>query len=214
MKRSERKNMMREHILRTAAELYLKVDPDTIKMRELAQTIGISSATLYNYFPSKDELSKAVVTRIFTEFYDSILGFLNDSTLTFPECLQGMQQFSKQALSHVNKKMIDLFFKMYQDNSEINLLFDSRSVFWRKFVARGRAEGYIDDDLSDTAVFIYIDMFFQYFRNRQYMEKFNMTPQSLQKIDHELDKMFYRGLLGINDSCIEVKKNSEKNLSN
>lgn len=195
--------MMRDHILKTAAELYLKTGPAEVKMRELARIIGISSATLYKYFSSKDELSRAVVMQILTGYHDTIMDYLNDPGLTFPKILQRMQQFSKQSLSNVNVEMMDLFFEMYQDNNEINLLFDSRSIFWRQFVARGRTDGYIDDDLSDPAVFIYIDMFFQYFRNRRHMDKFKMNPQSLQKIDHELDRMFYRGLLGVNDDGIE-----------
>lgn len=209
MKRSERKALMRERILKAAAEMYLKTDPEAIKMRDLARIIGTSSATLYKYFSSKDELSKAVVMRILTKYHDTIMNELNDPTLTFPEILQRMQQFSKHALSHVNVKMLDLIFQMYQDYNEINLLFDSRSDFWRQFVTRGRQDGYIADDLSDTAVFIYIDMFFQYFRNRKHMDKFKMTPQLLQKIDHELDMMFYRGLLGVSDDDMENKTRPE-----
>jgi AcrR family transcriptional regulator len=194
---------MRERILKTAAEMYLKTDPESVKMRQLAQNLGISSATLYQYFSSKDELSKAVVMWIMTKYRDTIMDYLNDPALTFPEILQRMQLFSKQEQSKMKEKMMDLVFQMYQDNNEINLLFDSQSDFWRQFVARGRKDGYISKNLSDTAVFIYIDMFFQYFRNRQHMDKFKMTPQSMQIIDRELDMMFYRGLLGVNDDLLE-----------
>jgi AcrR family transcriptional regulator len=203
MKRSERKAMMRERILKAAAEMYLETDPESVKMRQLAQNLGISSATLYQYFSSKDELSKAVVMWIMTKYRDTMMDYLNDPALTFPEILQRMQLFSKQELSKMKEKMIDLVFQLYQDNNEINLLFDSQSDFWKQFVARGRENGYISEDLSDTAIFIYIDMFFQYFRNRRHMDKLKMTPQSLKKIDHELDKMFYRGLLGVNDDRLE-----------
>ncbi|MET1249922.1 TetR/AcrR family transcriptional regulator [Sporolactobacillus sp. STCC-11] len=201
MKRSERKDMMRERILEAAAKMHLKADPEEIKMRDLAQMIGISSATLYSYFSSKDELSQAVVMRILTKFHDTFMGYLNDPTLSFPEILQQMQLLSQHAHRSVNAEMAELIFQIFQDSNEFELFFDSQSDFWQQFVARGRKDGYIADDLSDTAVFIYIDMFFQYFRNRQHMEKFNMTPQSLQKIDHELDIMFYRGLFGSKGAC-------------
>ncbi len=204
--------MMRERILQTASELYLKTDPEKVRMRELARTIGISSATLYSYFSSKDELSRAVVMRILTRYQKTIIDDLNDPTRTFPEILQRMQRFSRRARNNMNMKTMDLFFKIYQDdNHEMNRLFDSQSRFWRRFVARGRADGYIAEDLSDTAVFIYIDMFSQYFRNQEHMDKFRMTPQLWQKIDHELDKMFFRGLLGIGNDCIGCKTKPEKN---
>jgi AcrR family transcriptional regulator len=199
MKRNQRKAAMRKRILEAATEMYLKADPETIKMRQLARTVGISSATLYKYFSGKDELSQAVVMQIVTEYHDTVMDYLHDPGLTFPEILHRMQRFSNQLLTHVDVKIIDLFFQMFQDKSDINLLFGSQSNFWKRFVERGRQDGYIADDLSDTAVFIYIDMFFQYFRDRRNMDKFKLTPQLLQQIDHELDKMFYRGLLGIND---------------
>lgn len=209
MKRSIRKAMMRERILKMATDMYLKIDPEKVNMRELAHTIGISSATIYNYFPSKNELSRAVIMRILTHYHDTVMNDLNDPELTFPEILQHMQRLSKQVSSNLNIKMIELFIQMYQNVHEINRLFDSQSDFWQQFVERGRKDGYIADDLSDTAVFIYIDMFFQYFRNRQHMEKFGMTPQLLQKIDHELDKMFYRGLLGISSGGTEHETKGE-----
>ncbi|BBN98124.1 MULTISPECIES: TetR/AcrR family transcriptional regulator [Sporolactobacillus] len=211
MRRSERKDMMREHILKAAAEMYLEADPEAIKMRELARTIGISSATLYSYFSSKDELAQAVVMRLMTRYRDQFMEDLNDPSRTFPEILKRMQLFSQQAKRSVNGKMIDLIFKMYQDNNEMNRLFDSQSDFWKRFVSRGRQDGYIADDLSDTAVFIYIDMFFQYFRNSHHMDKFKMTPQSLQKIDHELDTMFYRGLFGVKGACADPNVKPNKN---
>ncbi|MCL1631460.1 TetR/AcrR family transcriptional regulator [Sporolactobacillus sp. CPB3-1] len=198
MKRSERKAMMRARILRVATDMYIKADPETIEMRQLARNIGISSATLYKYFSSKQELSQAIAMRMLTKYHDMVMSYLKDQSLTFPEVAQRMQRLSKRMFSRVHIKMIDFVFRLYQNNSEVNRLFGSQSNFWRHFVARGRKEGYIADNLSDTAVFIYIDMFFQYFRNPQHMDKFKLTPQLLQQIDHELDMMFYRGLLGVN----------------
>lgn len=210
MKRSERKNQMRERILQIASERYLKTDPEEIRMRELARIIGISSATLYKYFSSKDELSRAVVMQILTQYQKIIMDDLNDPARTFPEILQRMQRFSRQASANMNRKTMDLFFQMYQDSNEMNQLFDSRNDFWRQFIARGRADGCIADDLSDTAVFIYIDMFYQYFRDQEHMDKFNMTPELWRKIDHELDAMFYRGLLGTGADGIKRKTNPDE----
>ncbi|MCO7128097.1 TetR/AcrR family transcriptional regulator [Sporolactobacillus shoreicorticis] len=195
MKRSERKDRMRERILTAAVERYKEVSLEAIKMRDLARSIGISTATLYNYFSSKEKLSKAVVLHMLASYQQTLINYLNDPSLTFPEILQRMQLSSKQIHNSVPEKLMDLIFKMYQDN-EIYHMFDSQSDFWRQFVARGRADGYIADDLSNTTVYIYIDMFFQYFRNPEHLEKLKITPQLLKQIDHELDTMFLRGLLG------------------
>ncbi|HKX39924.1 MAG TPA: TetR/AcrR family transcriptional regulator [Burkholderiaceae bacterium] len=54
----------REAIVEAAAKLFLEVGYEAASMNELAKRLGGSKATLYGYFPSKEELLAAVV-RVF-----------------------------------------------------------------------------------------------------------------------------------------------------
>ncbi|MCA6218047.1 TetR/AcrR family transcriptional regulator [Ideonella sp. B7] len=51
----------RQHILAIAAEVFREVGFEKASMAEIASRVGGSKATLYNYFPSKDELFVAVM---------------------------------------------------------------------------------------------------------------------------------------------------------
>lgn len=51
----------RQNILAIAAEVFLQVGFEKASMAEIAQRVGGSKATLYSYFPSKEELFVAVM---------------------------------------------------------------------------------------------------------------------------------------------------------
>src|SRR5215218_5173862 len=64
MPRSEtRSNEMRERILETADRLFYGQGIRAVGVDTVAAEIGISKRTLYNYFPSKDELIVAYLSR-------------------------------------------------------------------------------------------------------------------------------------------------------
>ncbi len=53
----------REELLNKATPLFLEHGYDGLRTRELARRLGVSTGTLYHYFPSKDALFEAVVCR-------------------------------------------------------------------------------------------------------------------------------------------------------
>jgi AcrR family transcriptional regulator len=50
----------RERIVRTAFDLLVESDYDAIQMRDIAESARVALATLYRYFPSKEQLFAAV----------------------------------------------------------------------------------------------------------------------------------------------------------
>lgn len=57
------KEYIREDILSSAKRIFLEKGFRGTKMRDIAETVGISTSNLYNYFPSKIELYTAIVDR-------------------------------------------------------------------------------------------------------------------------------------------------------
>lgn len=51
-----------EHVLAAATQLAREGGYDAVQMREVAIRAGIAIATLYRYFPSKDDLLRAIIT--------------------------------------------------------------------------------------------------------------------------------------------------------
>ena len=71
-RRSEQKEALRQQILAAAAELFLEHGYDGFSMRQLAEQIGYSAATLYLYFRNKDDLLFTVVDDSFARFERSM----------------------------------------------------------------------------------------------------------------------------------------------
>ncbi|MEM9539899.1 MAG: TetR/AcrR family transcriptional regulator [Cyanobacteria bacterium P01_E01_bin.42] len=51
----------KQRILNTAAELFWQNSYQGVNTDTISQTAGVNKATLYRYFPSKDELALAVL---------------------------------------------------------------------------------------------------------------------------------------------------------
>src|SRR5947208_3267036 len=64
--RSDAKTAMQDRILETADRLFYGRGIRAVGVDTIAAEIGISKRTLYNYFPSKDELIVAYLSRRFT----------------------------------------------------------------------------------------------------------------------------------------------------
>src|ERR1700693_1834431 len=63
MERSSAKVAMQERILETADRLFYRQGIRVVGVDTVADEIGISKRTLYNYFPSKDDLIVAYLSR-------------------------------------------------------------------------------------------------------------------------------------------------------
>ena len=63
MSRTPAKDTMRERILETTDRLFYRQGIRTVGVDTIAAEVGISKRTLYNYFPSKDALIAAYLSR-------------------------------------------------------------------------------------------------------------------------------------------------------
>lgn len=65
MSRDERKTEMRDRILQTVDKLFYSQGIRAVGVDTVADAVGISKRTLYNHFPSKDDLIEAYLRRRF-----------------------------------------------------------------------------------------------------------------------------------------------------
>jgi len=83
----------RDAILEIAAQAFLELGFERTSMSEIASRVGGSKATLYGYFPSKEELFMAVTQRIGGRHVDAALEELNqDAGQTLAKSLQRLAE--------------------------------------------------------------------------------------------------------------------------
>lgn len=78
--RQERPNgvPMADHILSVAAELFSERGYHAVGIRELADAVGLSTSTLYHYYPTKREILFAIIERFLQQFSEQLLSGLRD----------------------------------------------------------------------------------------------------------------------------------------
>jgi len=76
----------RERLCNAGEDLFARLGPDAVTIRQLARAVGVSPMTPYRYFRDKDDILALVRTRAFNAFaetleaaFDSITGALEQS---------------------------------------------------------------------------------------------------------------------------------------
>ena len=76
----------REAILTVCRELVSRQGLDSLNMRSVARACQVALGSLYNYFPSKDDLLLATVESVWQDIFH--MDGLPDQDLSFPGCVQ------------------------------------------------------------------------------------------------------------------------------
>ncbi|WP_421506063.1 TetR/AcrR family transcriptional regulator [Erwinia rhapontici] len=88
----------REAIVEAAAQLFQEMGYERASMNELSKRLGGSKATLYNYFPSKEELFSAVIRTYATQHLTDAANVLNDAVAKSVTLEEKLQRFGEQML--------------------------------------------------------------------------------------------------------------------
>ncbi|HBR28012.1 MAG TPA: TetR/AcrR family transcriptional regulator [Firmicutes bacterium] len=178
--------------MRTAAlELFCTYGTDKTNINEIAQKAGVSPASIYNYFGSKEGLMKETIINLLESSW-KIRKELCESDLPFPELLKRLTSMKNEFFDQIN---LDSFWALLNSNPEVKKVVDdfnkSRYPYIvSKFLEKGRQEGYIRKEISLEAAMIHLTMY----------QEVLMKPEMQKKTNNELikelmDLMLY-GLAG------------------
>jgi AcrR family transcriptional regulator len=93
-----RTNQRRDAIVEEAAKLFQEMGYERASMNELAKRVGGSKATLYGYFPAKEELFTAVVRQHATQHLSEAAAALNNEKQAKETLEQTLTRFGEQML--------------------------------------------------------------------------------------------------------------------
>ena len=160
---ARRKEHSKEDIRRAAEELFSRFGADKVSVNDIARKAGVSQATIYNNFGSKDELVK--------DYQHSILRIL--ATRFRSIAVWKKSWFEKFA--GITQSWIDIAdkYKMAMEGSQQSLGQTGESAevrtglenAFKAFLKEGRTQGSLRQDVSDDAIISYIRLFQQSITN-------------------------------------------------
>ena len=83
-----KKETRKEEILRIAAQLFKEKGYSAVTMRDLAKTMGIKAASLYNHIDSKQSILQDIIISIAEEFTLGMTKILNEETTSIQKLNQ------------------------------------------------------------------------------------------------------------------------------
>ena len=184
-----RKEQSKEDIRRAAEELFSRFGADKVSLNDIARKAGVSQATIYNNFGSKEELvhdyRKSIVNRIASSFREILVW-----KKSYVEKLQGLLQ-----------SCIDIAdrYKIEMESSETKRSPDAIAMeienSFHEFIKEGKEQGNLRLDLSEEAVTAYIKFFQQGVSNNPGIRD---KMRRDEKLSQDLLSLFMYGIKGQN----------------
>jgi AcrR family transcriptional regulator len=188
----ERRTELKKDKIRTAAlELFCKYGIDKTNINEIAQKAGVSPASIYNYFGSKEGLMKDIIINLLESSW-KLREELWEKDLPFPELLKRTVSMKDNFFDQIN---MDTFWTLLNSNPEIKKHIDDFNQkryphLIKKFIEKGREEGYIRKEISLEAAMIYLTMY------QEALQKPEIQKAINNKLVKELLDMMLYGLAG------------------
>ncbi|WP_158727554.1 TetR/AcrR family transcriptional regulator [Levilactobacillus enshiensis] len=204
----ERKAQQRQRILEAAIKLFTRDGFKETHIAAVAKEAGVSQVTLYKYFDSKLILGQQVVIEMIVQGYASFQKLIDDDTVPFQEIVKAMMA-NKVKLSNA---LHPDFYQFVMDemrgvygSSVVKQTYEAgEKKFWDAVVARGRAAGMINPDISDEALLLYLHMYVTYFSTA------NIPSEKYQRLIDQMIHLFFYGFAGGNGPSTESQPTNQE----
>ena len=188
----KRRNDKKEIILQTALELFNKYGFDKVTVTEIAEKAHVSKVSIYNFFASKDNLRRIIIKNILDD------SLKETHMLVEKECnfIDKMREYLENRIIHGVQYNMEFFFDGVERDPVLRQYLDDFNIKNKQLIAsliqEGKKIGYFSEDVSDTAIEIYIDIFYNYFlNNRRIRSILEHHPQ----LAEEINLLFLDGLI-------------------
>lgn len=185
-----RKAQKKKRILEASLDLFLKYGIQKVSVVEIAKEAEVSQVTIYNYFGSKEDLIQEVIVFYVDKIWEEYEALL-DSDIPFPEKIKQITFRKGTVAGDINDEFFDYFMKEYTSANSYIEKFYQEKAFPRlhDFFNEGREKGYIDPDISNEAILVFIQMFVEYMQQ-------GGAAQSILPLTEDLTKLFFYGIVG------------------
>ena len=197
---------MKETILSSVADLYLKYGVRSVSMDDLAHHQGISKKTLYQYFDDKNDLVNQVTTLLLKERMAQYAAAIKDSSNAMDE-LFSISKLMRKHFSELNPALMYDLQKYHPEAWGLFLKHENEVVYHLvvKNLERGVAESFFRADLNvNVLAKMRVEQIHLSFDERLFPKnEFDFTEVQMQLFDH-----FVHGVL--TETGLELYKNYQK----
>jgi AcrR family transcriptional regulator len=196
---ARRKEQSKEDIRRAAEELFSKFGADKVSVNDIARKAGVSQATIYNNFGSKDELVKDyhhTIIRVIASRFREILVWKKSWVEKFQGFLQSWVDIADQykiEMENQGQKGKQVFLSDQRSTSSRDDINAEIEATFREFLKEGKEQGSLRSDLSDEAIMTYIRFFQQGINNNPDVHDRMRRDASLSQ---DLVSLFIYGING------------------
>ncbi|MFC6206499.1 TetR/AcrR family transcriptional regulator [Levilactobacillus tongjiangensis] len=190
----ERKQRQRQSILAAGMKLFMRDGYKPTHIKAVAAEAGVSQVTLYKYFDSKLELGHQVVIDLINQGYASFRETVDNQQMSFTEVVKWMMTTKVAMSDGLNPDFYSFVIDEMQGNLGSHAVKDAyeagKKEFWDAMVARGRAAGSINPQISNEALMLFLDMYVDFFSRAK------VGPDEYQHLVDQLMHLFFYGLVG------------------
>ncbi|MFC1976657.1 TetR/AcrR family transcriptional regulator [Chloroflexota bacterium] len=184
----------KERILQATLELFQVHGMKKTTTNDIARKAGVSLATVYNHFGSKEDLVRAAVKRFLTGVSADFRKIV-EGNLPFMEKLERVLLYKSDMFGHYQGEFIQT---LISEDPEIRQLVDSVSrveitPYVIDFYEEGKRQGYINPKLSTETI-----MRFSEITRRGMVAESSLSedPERNRKLLEELIPLYLYGIMG------------------
>jgi AcrR family transcriptional regulator len=194
-----RKEQSKEDIRKAAWELFGQFGVERVSVADIARKAGVSQATIYNNFGSKDALAREFVTGAVDHLVDRAREVLGPD-MSYRAKMDAFVEFLGAILVHERPKQVDATIftssadllqdpgiKRIRDTAQ-----ETMTNLLLGLVEEGKAQGQVDPALSTEALRIYFGAFMDVFTDPRLQGRFSTSD----KIVQDLGSLMIDGLSG------------------
>ena len=171
--------MMRDEILETALQQFLKNGIREMSIQKLVAPLGISTKTVYKYFKNKEELLEEVLNLYYTQQY-KLLENLSADQKVVPFLIDIWYTAIEMAYDVNNVFFQDLHY--YYPELERKLETTKGQEIWKQFqhmVRKGIEEGVFKEDISPEVALEGVSVLYIAVARTKQFERFGMSPYEI-----------------------------------
>ena len=150
----------KEHVIKAAIKLWQEThNVQKVSLADVAREAGVSQTTIYNNFGTREGLVQEVIKYLIRDTLDKQWAVVRNN-LAIPLKIQSIISVKTSGMQDV---YTDVLAKLATDNSTRQFMEDMYQAemkpMMHEIVEEGKRQGFINPDIPEEALMIYLDMF-------------------------------------------------------